>query len=50
VVVLAWKRRLTVKNERYENKAYTYYITSIRANAAVVQADGVARIEISATP
>jgi len=50
VVVLAWKRRLTVKNERYESKAYTYYITSIRANAAVVQVDGVARITISPTP
>jgi N4-gp56 family major capsid protein len=50
VVILAWKRRLTVKNERYESKAYTYYITSIRANAAVVQADGVSRITISATP
>jgi len=50
VVVLAWKRRLTVKNERYESKAYTYYITSVRANAAVVQADGIARISISITP
>jgi len=50
VVVLAWKRRLTIKNERYESKAYTYYITSIRANAAVVQADGIARINISTTP
>jgi N4-gp56 family major capsid protein len=40
VAILAWKRKMTVRNERNELKGYGYYVASIRANAAVVQAKG----------
>lgn len=50
VVVIAWKRRLTIKNEYEALKAYTYFVTSIRAKPVVVQALGVAKITISTTP
>jgi len=50
VTVLAWKRRLTVKNEYEATKAYTYFNVSIRAKPVVVQAKGVCRITISTTP
>jgi len=50
VVLLAWKRPLQVKEEREEKYGYTYICTTIRANVAVVQADGVCRITQSTTP
>ncbi len=50
VVVNAWKRRLTVKDEYETTKAYTYINVSMRAKPAVIQAKGVCRIEISNTP
>jgi hypothetical protein len=49
-VILAWKRRIRVNTERYENKEITYYITTIRAKSGVVQAHGVCRINITTTP
>lgn len=50
VVVLAWKRRLTVKNDYFPNKEYTYYVTTVRAKSAVVQAKGVCKITQTVTP
>lgn len=51
VALLAWKRRMTVKNERSELKGYAYYVASIRANSAVVQPLGICRITlITGTP
>jgi N4-gp56 family major capsid protein len=50
VALLAWKRRLTVKNEYFAQKAYTYYVTSIRAKGVVVQAKGVCKITQTTTP
>jgi len=50
VVVLGWKRRLTVKSEYEAVHSYTYYVTSIRANAKVVQSKGVIKISVSPTP
>jgi len=50
VVVLAWKRRLTVKNEREEKYGYTYFNTTLRAKAVVVQAAGICKISISSSP
>jgi hypothetical protein len=47
VAILAWKRRMTVRNERSELKGYAYYVASIRANAAVVQAKGVCKITLT---
>jgi len=49
-VILAWKRKIRVKSERYENKEITYFITTIRAKSGVVQAYGVCRINIQTTP
>lgn len=49
-IILAWKRRLRVRTERYENKEITYYITTLRAKSEVVQAYGVCRIDITNTP
>ena len=50
VVVLAWKRRLTIKNEREERYGYTYVVTTVRAKPVVVQALGVCKISTSASP
>lgn len=50
VVVLAWKRRMTVKNERQERFGYTYFVTTIRAKPVVVQALGISKISTTASP
>lgn len=50
VVVVAWKRRVTLKNEREEVFGYTYFGTTIRAKPVVVQALGVCKISTSASP
>ena len=50
VALLAWKRRLTIKNEYSAFKAYSYYVTSIRAKGVVVQAKGVCKITQTTTP
>jgi N4-gp56 family major capsid protein len=50
VSVLAWKRRLRVKSERYETKEHTYYTTTARCIPAVVQAYGICRINMTNTP
>jgi len=50
VVVIAWKRRVTLKNEREETKGYTYFGTTIRAKPVVVQALGVCKISTTASP
>jgi N4-gp56 family major capsid protein len=50
VVVVAWKRRLTVKNEYFPSKEYTYYVSTIRAKAVVVQAKGICKITQTTTP
>jgi len=48
--LIAWKRPLTVKNEYEATKAYSYYVTSIRAKAVVTQAGGIGVITISDSP
>jgi len=50
VVVLAWKRRIIVKNERQEKFGYTYFVTTIRAKPVVVQALGISKISTTASP
>lgn len=50
VAILAWKRRLTVKSDRTENKETTYYYTTARVTPVVTQALGICRINITSTP
>lgn len=50
VVLVAWKRRVTLKNEREEKFGYTYFGTTIRAKPVVVQPKGVCKISTSASP
>jgi len=50
VALIAWKRKMTVKNEYFTKNAYTYYTTTIRAKAVVTQAGGVGKILISSSP
>lgn len=50
VALVAWKRKMTVKNEYTAKNAYTYYTTTIRAKAVVVQALGVGKLVITASP
>lgn len=49
-IILAWKRRLRVRTERYETKELEFSITTCRAKSEVVQALGVMRIDITSTP
>jgi len=49
-VILAWKRRVRVKEDYYVNKEIHYYVTTLRAKSAVVQAYGVCRINCTTTP
>lgn len=51
VVMVCWKRRGIKTVEEYEaTKAYTYYNSSIRANALVVQPEGICKITITSSP
>jgi hypothetical protein len=50
VAILAWKRRLRVKSERYELKEHTYFTTTARVTPAVVQALGICRLNMTNTP
>lgn len=50
VIMLVWKRRLTVKNEYSARHAYTYYVTNVRANCIIVQPLGVCKICTEASP
>ena len=50
VVVMAWKRRIKVNNERQEKFGYEYFVTTLRANPVVVQALGVCKITQTTTP
>jgi len=47
VVILAWKRRMLVRNERSEFYGHAYYVASIRANSAVVQSAGICEITLT---
>jgi hypothetical protein len=50
VALIAWKRRLAVKNEYFTAKAYTYYVASIRAKAVITQALGIGKLTITGSP
>lgn len=50
VIVMAWKRRMTVKNFYWTKFGYTYYVASVRAKPVIVQSKGACHITISTTP
>jgi N4-gp56 family major capsid protein len=50
VVVLAWKRRIRIRNEYQAKYEYTYYVTTARAKPVVVQAEGICKISITGSP
>jgi hypothetical protein len=50
VSVLAWKRRVRVKSERYENKEHTFVAVTARVAPTVIQSTGICRINITTTP
>lgn len=50
VALVAWKRKMTVKNEYFAKNAFTYYTTTIRAKAVVTQALGVGKLVITNSP
>lgn len=50
IVTVVWKRRLTVKNDYIATKGYTYFVTTIRAKAVVVQPEGICKISITNSP
>lgn len=50
VVMMAWKRRMETRNFYWTQWAYTYYVSSVRANAVLIQATGLCKITISTTP
>jgi len=50
VIDIFWKRRLTVKNEYEAKHAYTYFVTSIRAKPAVIQAKGICKLTTTVSP
>ena len=50
VAILAWKRRVRVKSERYENKEHTFVAVTARVAPTVIQSTGICRINITTTP
>lgn len=50
VLTLAWKRRLEVKNERFEKYGYTYFNTTCRCAPAIIQGKGICRLEVTDSP
>jgi hypothetical protein len=50
VVFMAWKRRMETRNFYWTQWAYTYYVSSVRANAVLIQSYGACKITIGTTP
>ena len=50
VALVAWKRKMTVKNEYFARNALTYYTTTLRAKAVITQSKGVGKILLSSSP
>lgn len=50
VCILAWKRKLRVREQRYEDKELSIFATTARCIPVVIQANGIARINITNTP
>ena len=50
VAILAWKRKMRVREQRYEDKELSIFATTARVMPVVVQALGIQRINITTTP
>lgn len=50
VCILAWKRKLRVREQRYEDKELSIFATSARCIPVVTQSYGICRINITSTP
>jgi hypothetical protein len=50
VAILAWKRKMRVREQRYEDKELSIFATTARAMPVVVQAYGICRINVTSTP
>jgi hypothetical protein len=50
VAILAWKRKMRVREQRYEDKELSIFATTARCMPVVTQANGICRIDITSTP
>lgn len=50
VAILAWKRKMRVREQRYEDKELSIFATTARVMPVVTQALGICRINITSTP
>jgi hypothetical protein len=50
VAVLAWKRKMRVREQRYEDKELSIFATTARYQPVVIQAAGIAKIAETSTP
>lgn len=50
VALLAWKRKMRVREQRYEDKELSIFATTARCIPVVTQAYGICRINITTTP
>jgi hypothetical protein len=50
VAILAWKRKMRVREQRYEDKELSIFATTTRYQPVVIQAAGIAKIVETSTP
>jgi len=50
VAILAWKRKMRVREQRYEDKELSIFATTARYQPVVIQAAGIAKIVETSTP
>ncbi len=50
VCILAWKRKMRVREQRYEDKELSIFATTARCIPVVVQGNGICKITITSTP
>jgi len=50
VSILAWKRKMRVREQRYEDKELSIFATTARYQPVVIQAAGIAKIVETSTP
>lgn len=50
VTILAWKRKMRVREQRYEDKELSIFTTTARVTPVVIQSKGILRFDITSTP
>jgi hypothetical protein len=50
VTMLAWKRKMRVREQRYEDKELSIFTTTARVTPVAIQAYGICRINVTSTP